>query len=176
MKNTRYITRKGITIKVGDIARLTELAERSGCGTKGLKIKIAVIMLDDAYDGGTKIGIQSFIEIPNFHNLDGLVPRNTGWWLTSDEVFCGFLKQITTPSKYILKDFVYRGNNLKGKKCKILGMLSNNDYMVEFEEYIGGLSGDGLGQMGHCIPVPFSFIEEETTQKKKTHKGIKNHF
>ena len=73
---------------------------------------------------------------------------------------------------YVSGKFVYKGKDLRGKKCKPLAVVGNSDYIVEFAEDIGGCSGDGLGKLGHCVAVDKKLLK---SKKRKTKaKGESN--
>lgn len=54
--------------------------------------------------------------------------------------------------------YLFRKQNLKGMKCRVLALLDRRDVIVELEKDVGGNSADGIGKRGHCIPIKKEFL------------------
>jgi len=69
------------------------------------------------------------------------------------------------------RDFMFKGKNLKGERCKIIASMTNHEVFVEMENNIGGGSCDGMGRKGHCIPIKREYLTVSTKGDKKV-KGV----
>jgi len=75
-----------------------------------------------------------------------------------------FLKE----AKVVKGDFLFKKRNLKDLPCKIVFPIgTSHDVMVEFDEDIGGCSGDGHGKQGHCVVIDKRSLIKETKRKER---------
>lgn len=103
--------------------------------------------------------------IDGWGDLDGDVSEYRGWWIRADE-----LELCIEDSNIIyevVKPLEYKGQDLKGKTCRILTYMRDGQAFVEFDEDVHGCSADGLGKSGHCIAVNCKVL---APQKKKREK------
>lgn len=107
------------------------------------------------------IGIASYKALESWGDLNGKVPPCCGLWI-SVKVMMNHFELDRIGRKVVIKDkFVFKRRNLKGKVCKIVGILPSSKIMfVELQEHIDGCSADGLGKAGHCILIPQKHLEK----------------
>ena len=156
----------GIEIRIGDPLTLNQHAPKICHAPEGLRVEIFAIRSD-----GEDIGLYSPYEaVSGWHDLDGeLDSSHRGWWVNRNQL--AMLMDIE-PRIYKLKEGVvfYKGIDLSGRTCQILGQLDNGLVFIELEENIGGCSADGLGKAGHCIAVKPEFLIAVKQNKKARSK------
>ncbi len=167
MPDLSSYTRKGRTFRVGLSATINNRGENAGVAMAGERVEIRSIR-DDA--GRILIGIRGRHR-ENWHDLDGATENGTGYWLELTQA-CEFLDMECNEPKHIKDDLQFKGRNLKGMKCKILTSIQGSAFIVEFEENIGGISCDGLGRRGHCLPVSSNILSTRPGKKEKTKKEL----
>ena len=152
----------GRTLTVGDSLVIIDNSLGGPFHPVGKKFKVGAL----TNDGHIHIGIFSEKPIDGWHDLGGKVPIGHGYWLGIDDV-ARFFDLLTT--EYVIRNsMIYKNIELKGKKCSLLRLMAGSLMLIEFEENIGGGSGDGLGKKGHCIIVSSSALEEAKKEKKKS--------
>lgn len=112
-------------------------------------ITIVAIKSDDG-SGKFRIGICGEYH-DHWHDLEGRCENGHGYWLTSDQAIAWLVfepRELT-----IIKEYKFKGRNLRGMKCRNLSHMSDGSIFIEAEENIGGTSCDGMGKRGHCIIV-----------------------
>ena len=140
---------------------------KCGLAPAGYRIEIAAIKDNNKTDA--LIGICGKSR-DGWNDLDGEVPPGCGYWLGPEEAY-RYLEMENNTQKYIRTDrsLEFKGKSLAGKKCKVLATIQDSDSVciVEFEENIGGISCDGMGKRGHCLPVKMNFITDKKPEEKK---------
>lgn len=184
-----------ISIVKGSFYTITARGEEEGIAYKGHKIKIAEL-LDHYKDGPNQsvspgmhligessphdrygIGLCSETELVGWHNLNGNVPENCGYWVDQRNFINGCFKKVETNSKYYVKDtFVFRKKDLKGMCCKPIINIGHDHIFVEFVLDIGGSSCDGKGNNGHCLILPQSILTENANDVKVRNEDIVEYF
>lgn len=153
---------RGKLFRVGLTATVNRYGAEAGFAERGERVKISVLKKDG---DEVLIGI-SGERHGSWHNLDGNVADKCGYWLRSQEAY-DYLTIDATVDKYIKCDLKFKGKNLKGMDCKILTSLQDA-FIVEFDENIGGISCDGLGKRGHCLPVSPSVLGNRSEKKDES--------
>lgn len=166
---SKYIY-KGIMFTVGMNIITKSKANFIG-SIPGEKLKIASI-IDDG--GLILIGISGRPR-EEWHDLNGkLSEGEMGYWLEIYEMVKYFVID-EGQTKRIKQDLMFKGRNLKDKECKILTTIADDSYIVEFEVNIGGISCDGLGKAGHCLPVSSNVLDNKKEKTENVKKGkLKN--
>ena len=153
--HTRRLVSRGAT------APLNKLAEAVCHGKEGIVVQIYTIK-----NKSTQIGLYSpDVRLPHWHNLDGEVGENKGYWVSAEEL--GMCIQEGASNYEIAKPIEHRGVQLKGMPCKRLATLEDGSIFVEFEQDVNGCSADGLGKAGHCVAVNTSALK--VMKKKEKH-------
>ena len=154
----------GRTLTIGDSLIIVDSSLGGPFRPVGKKFKVGAL----TNDGDIHIGIFSEKPVDGWHDLGGKVPMGHGYWLGVGDV-ARFFDLVVTD--YVIKSsMIYKNIELKGKKCSLLRLMSDDLMLIEFEENIGGGSGDGLGKKGHCIIVSSSMLEEAKKEKNKSGK------
>lgn len=109
------------------------------------------VNIKDAPARDINIGLRMDSPRQPFHDLDGRTENRRGWWINGRDLLASV--DLTQEKYYIKKSLVYRGQDLKGKKCALLFTIDDNLAVVDFEEDIGGFSADGMTKKGHCLLV-----------------------
>lgn len=152
----------GRTYQEGDRVTLNSLAQQECNASQGTEV-IILRRQTNEIDGGILIGLYSDSPISGWHNLDGAISGNHGWWIPKNRL----AKCIVVEDEVIYKvnkKLNNRGIELKGKTCKILGQLEDASIFVEFEENVNGCSADGLGKAGYCVALSPGYL---TSKKRK---------
>lgn len=134
---------------------------------------------------GEAITIAQIIPIDNTNCHIGFITQNpVKGWTSEFDGYDGYgtlwpiskihrsftqMNGLTKESKVIRGDFLFKKRNLKDLPCKIVFPIGNDyDVMVEFNEDIGGCSGDGQGKQGHCTVVDKrSLVKDKSSLIKK---------
>lgn len=95
-----------------------------------------------------------------------------GHWLTLwvEDFLKMFSKQVKCV-QVVNRNYMYRKQNLKGVRCRIIAKIDQHDVFVEMENNIGGGSCDGTGMSGHCIPIKKEFLTSSSEKSKKAEGG-----
>lgn len=157
--------------RVGDRLQYEGGYSDESCLPVGAIVTIAAIRNENDGDN-ISIGLEGPVEIcKSWHNLDGNLSdsnKNRGWWFRPS--FHKYFRQL--PIEFIVTSgYKYKNNDLSGKKCKSLLALRDK-MLVEFEEMVGGSSGDGLGRRGHCLVIEEKYLEENVKKKSKNKEII----
>ena len=157
-----YVENLG-TLKLGE--GLVCVKSRPGLPVHiGLVCQIAAFEEYEGDDGDEEIevGLKVSEPRPEWNDMGGLTQPNCGWWFTTRNIKACFVKLGVNIGKdlCIKKDFLYKNVNLKGKKCKVLN-TGVEGILLEFEECIGGSSGDGMGRHGHCLLVEEALLTDD---------------
>ena len=148
------------------------LGDRLICNRKraGIPMKIGIICKvvafeeyeNDEGDEEIEVCLQSSVPFADWNDGGGITPPNCGWWFTTRDISACFTRIGANIGKdlCIKKDFLYNNINLKDKKCKVLTSGAEG-ILLEFEENIGGSSGDGLGRCGHCLLVEEQLLMDD---------------
>lgn len=152
----------GKAFSFGDRIMLNHACGAAGVAPAGTIVEL--ICWNDDHEN--MVGVYSETPIAAWHELNGEVDMNHGWWLSLDELEM-FIDWPGGARRFIVyKDFEYNGIQLKGKECTFhTGIDKTGLSFVEFDENLGGCSADGLGKRGHCIAVPSKFLKEAPKKK-----------
>ena len=158
------IVKKGMTIILGR-------GLPKEYGRPGKEFKVVVIGGD--HDA---VGIKSETEMPSWHDLDGYLNHyGYGFWLSNSD-----LEHYTAKDYHrkftVCKEVTHKGVSLKGKDCKYLFRTITGEYMVEFKDNVGGLSGDGRGKAGHCLAIKRECLAETKSKTVKAKKAENDNF
>jgi len=135
-KNKRFILKAGMGITAKVRAQILFNIE---CGTKCYVEKIC---------GNNALAI-IYITAPTPEGI-------CTFELTPDRLFECF---VVGSNKHIIAvDYNFKGRNLKGMECELLADIGKY-VMVEMDEDVGGISCDGLGKKGHCIPISLDILK-----------------
>ena len=173
---TTFLTIGDTRYYEGSILRSCEDAPEHGICKPDKLFRIAI--LSWRKDGGCSIGLYSPEEISHWHNLDGMLPDHTGYWLEE-----GHLSELFTLEALrleIISNIATRGKELKGRKGTYLCPFDDTASMpmpmkiytphqifVELDDNIGGSGCDGLGKKGHCVLVPRDAVKFEKPKKAR---------
>jgi len=184
-----------IKIVRGDFYTITARGEKEGIATKGHQVQIAEL-LDHYKDGPNQnvapgihligndspsdrygIGIYSEKPMIGWHDLNGAVPDNCGYWVDPRHFANGCFKRGATNDKYYVRDtFVFKKRDLRGMCCKPIVNIGSDHLFVEFTLDIGGSSCDGKGKSGHCLILPQSVLTENVNDVKVGNEDIIEYF
>jgi hypothetical protein len=107
------------------------------------------------------------MRIDGWHDLEGEVGNNRGWYVTSAE-----FRRIVDPKEgqlyEISKTVTHKGRDLKGIRGRLLVTFQNGLVFLELEENINGCSGDGLGKSGHCVALHPDFLKKVKEKRSKS--------
>jgi len=168
MPKKNFIVHRGVEIRQGDRAIMPP---NSPFGNGNRRVEIEIIAFKRTGPGNYNVGVAADRPIGGWHELDGRVPPEHGYWISPIDLFKYFLyKGSPHPlqgKRTEVENFKFRKKNLNGMKCKILASLPDGkSSFVEMAEDIGGCGSDGLGKAGHCIVVPNNKIVEAKPKKK----------
>ena len=162
---------KGVTYHEGSVLISTEKAYERGICDEGYLFRIA--MFGWSNTGLRNIGLFSPTKLSKWHELDGYLPDHQGWWIEVNELGRNFtlhnmrvevIEEIRTDDKPLLGK---KGNYLcpyvdfQSQRMASGCIFRPSHVFMEFDDYVGGLSADGIGKRGHCILVPTSSIKFE---------------
>ena len=114
------------------------------------------------------VALQTDKEYDGWHSFDGDLEENTGY-LINHKAFLKCFEAITFSSLERTESKLIEGSI---SMCTIISEGDSNDVLVEFDEDIGGNSGDGVGKQGHCLLLNKDVFHKEKP-KSKEQKGIK---
>ena len=119
------------------------------------------------------VALQTDKEYDGWLSFDGDLEENTGY-LINHKAFLKCFEAITFSSleRTVGVAIKHKGIDIKNRKCTIISEGDSNDVLVEFDEDIGGNSGDGVGKQGHCLLLNKDVFHKEKP-KSKEQKGIK---
>jgi hypothetical protein len=151
-------------LKVGDkLKAINSPAAKCPCPPQSI-VWVACIRKEGS---AIEIGLRSEKAIDHWHNLNGMTEGYHGWWANRDVITECFVP--VTSQHVVTKEVEFKGKNLKGKKCKLLGSNRRLNYcFVEFEENVGGSGADGLGKSGHCVQLPVDALKEAKGRSEET--------
>lgn len=117
-------------------------------------LQIEIVLIDNYEDKQYEIGVYAPDAPDGWHDLDEEIDEPNGYYF-SHEDFVNYFRR-DNAYKILGKTFYFagstelKGRRLTGLKCKVL-KKSQSHMLLEFEENIGGSSGDGIGKSGHCL-------------------------
>lgn len=158
-----------VKIQIGDIVTFNFRAKSEGIAQPGMRAEIFCWHPESV---NNIIGLRAYDPeyIFGWANLEGEVEDEKGWWIESDTlIFVTDIAERNVGNYVVSNKHEFRGQDLKGKECKLLAHIHNTDLaFVDFGEDIGGCAADGLGIRGHCLAVPTKILQrvKESTKSK----------
>lgn len=156
----------GYHFSIGQELTLTEHGHAQGFGTAGQTRALIEEIEDNDHEPDAEIVISK--------RGDEHQNWEDGRWLTlwvGDLIRFFSVDATAAGAQVVNRDFMFKKQNLKGMKCKILARLGRRDVFVEMENNIGGGSCDGQGKQGHCIPIKKEFLTPSSREEKKSKGG-----
>lgn len=184
---------KDVELIVDDIFQITDNGQEAGYGAAGTEVRLILIwdaIKRRPLDNNEEYEVGDWLDCPykfgmycrngsreNWGTLEGFCDPHHGFWVDLVDLL-QYQYLIKRDNKYkeglpkdkvrwIKTDVMFKGKSLISKKCKIIRLFkrfSSTAYFVEFEDYIGGCSCDGLGKSGHCLPVNSKFLVKSPKQ------------
>ena len=165
-KNTTYSTGQGLVAafsihKNGDID--APIIIKAG----NIVTLVEIIPIDNT---DCHVGLVSAKKVSgwssHFEGYDGYY--GTLWPISKVHEYFMPHMQFLKEAKVVKGDFLFKKRNLKDLPCKIVFPIgTSHDVMVEFDEDIGGCSGDGHGKQGHCVVIDKRSLIKETKRKER---------
>jgi len=125
---------------------------------------IVASILKDGSNNTTHYGIVTKNQkiIQGWGDLSGMCTPGCGLWIPIKFLYKYFAQPEFGTEVFIREEFVFKKQNLKGKKCRLIGGLPrSNTVFVELGEFVDGCSADGLGKAGHCILIPRKYLKKQ---------------
>ena len=154
-----------IVITVGTELVAGTLAEKSGICNTGTILEVVCVETMAGQNGEEHyIGVESKCGPIGMPGWDGIGAHNIhpgmGRYLSQHHVLKMF--KVKKQKMVTALDVTYYGRSLLGKKGKVIEASPDSaTCMVEFEENIGGGSGDGVGKKGHCALLKKNELRED---------------
>lgn len=145
---------EGEKLNVGDKCVINAIGVTHGFGFGGVLLKIWGFKW---VNGKMLIGLQSPICNRAWADLDGNVLHGHGLWIESQS-FTSYIHLVSREYK-IDTVFIFKNQNLKFMRCRILYEYDKDNVFVELDKNIGANSCDGLGKKGHCIILPRKILK-----------------
>jgi hypothetical protein len=100
-------------------------------------------------------------------SFDGYDGYGTIWSIARIHERFANTNRFMKESKVVKGDFLFKKRNLKDLPCRIVFPIGTSyDVMVEFDEDIGGCSGDGQGKQGRCTVIDKRSLTKKMQRKE----------